>query len=92
MKILRNASDRSENRYAPLQEHKTSVKENTYEPLTLDRSVQMLSDADKNQGKELLRAAFSLNVIYHIPYIKYNGGGPNYSEKTGINFGVLIFF
>ena len=62
MKMLRNPSDKSENRYAPLQEHKTSVKENTYEPLTLDRNVKMPSDMDKdkNQGKELLcKALFS---------------------------------
>ena len=57
MKMLRNPSEKSENRYAPLQGHKTSVKENTYEPLTLDRNVKMPSDVDKmdkNQGKELL--------------------------------------
>lgn len=57
MKMLRNPSDKSENRYAPLQEHKTSVKENTYEPLTLDRNVKMPADVDeldKKRGKKLL--------------------------------------
>lgn len=65
MKMLRNPSDKSENRYAPLQEHKTSVKENTYEPLTLDRNVKMPADVDeldKKRGKKLLCKTFPLSL------------------------------